>query len=90
MGALLKLLWPALIPLAVYVAYMAWRARRKARGMPVADIKNLGFYAVVSSLVLAIALFALLAVSQPRMQTMHYQPAALDRDGSLIRSKVSP
>lgn len=90
MGALLKLLWPALVPLAMYVAYMAWRARRKARGLSVPDIKNLGFYAVVSSLVLAMALFALLAGSQPRMQTMQYQPAALDSDGNLIRSKVSP
>jgi drug/metabolite transporter (DMT)-like permease len=83
-----RVLWPALIPLVLYGTYVWWRARRRARGLPVPILKNLRFFVLVLCLLMAAASLMFMAALQERGDASQYRPAHMNGDGYLTRGKV--
>lgn len=85
---MIKLLWPALIPLLGLAIYMVWRARRRADGFEMPPIRSKVFFACISSLVIAMGLFIMIGMQQQRSDASHYQPTHLNPDGTLSRGGI--
>lgn len=80
---LLKILWPALIPLLIYAGWCIVRYRKKKRGEEVGPITKGLFLAVLSSLVVAVLCFVLLGAEQKGTGARAYTPTHV-QDGVLV------
>jgi len=85
---LLKILWPALIPLLGYLAYVAWRSRKRSRGEEMPPLRGVGFWCLVASLLVGIVCFVTLGIEQTSTHPKHYEPAHLNSDGSLTPGSI--
>jgi hypothetical protein len=85
---LLKILWPALLPLLAYFLYVLWRNRQRKKGRVIAHLPSLKFYSIVVSLLIAIGMFLALGVQQTANNSGQYQPAHLREDGTLERGNL--
>lgn len=85
---ILRILWPALLPLILHAAYALWRGARLRAGKPVPSIPGLWFYTLLSSLLIGIALFLVLGFQQEPRHATHYQPTELNADGTLTRERM--
>lgn len=72
---LLKILWPALIPLLIYTLWVWWRARKLAQGHEVPPLSRYRFWAIFSSLLIAVMMLVLLGINQPENAAGHYRAA---------------
>lgn len=82
--------WPVLIPLIIYVGWFFW-AKARARKQ---DVKGPAFFsgpwwwAVTLTLVIGIAMFVILGISEKPVQG-NYEPAHME-NGVLVPGKVTP
>lgn len=79
-------LWPAFIPLIVYVLWMLYRRRKAKRddSIPPAFRDGPWVWAVGASLLIAMLCFISLGLSTPHNSGTSYQPTQL-KDGKLIK-----
>lgn len=77
------MLWPALVPMLVYVVWCMWRYKRKQAGHDVPPLTTRLFAAVVTSVLLAAACFVLLGLGQDTNDGKQYHPARYE-DGVLV------
>jgi len=80
---LLKILWPALIPLLIYAGWCVVRYRRKMRGEEVGPIGRGLFLALLSSLLVAVLCFVVLGAEQHATGERAYVPAHVE-NGTLV------
>lgn len=72
---LLKMLWPALIPLLLYTLWVFWRARKLEQGQDVPPLSRYRFWAILSSLLIAAIMLILIGFTQPANLAGHYRAA---------------
>ena len=84
---LLKILWPALIPLLIYGLWCVRRYRKKQRGEAVGPITQGLFLTLLSSLLIAVACFAFLGAQQKPSHPTGYTPTHME-DGKLVPGKL--
>lgn len=80
---MLKILWPALIPLLIYAVWCVVRYRRKQRGEEVGPITQGLFLALLSSLGIAVLCFVFFGVQQGANEGHNYTPAHVE-NGVLV------
>lgn len=80
---ILKILWPALIPLLIYAVWCIMRYRKKQRGEEVGPITQGLFLALASSLAIAVLCFAVFGAQQGANEGRNYVPAHVV-DGVLV------
>ena len=85
---LLKVIWPALVPLLGYLLYVAWRAHKRAHGQEMPPLRRAGFLSVVACLLLSIGCFVFLGANQQPHQPRQYEPTHLNDDGTLQPARM--
>jgi hypothetical protein len=88
MLTLLRILWPALIPLIVYASWRFWCAHKMRRGEVVTPIKGALFWTLLASAAIAVLCFFALGLAQHSRTEMNYQPSYM-KDGELVRGGFS-
>lgn len=71
----LKILWPALIPLLIYAVWCILRYRKKQRGEEVGPITKPLFLTLISSLAIAMLCFVFFGAQQGANEGRNYVPA---------------
>jgi hypothetical protein len=83
MLTVLRVLWPALIPLLGYASWCVWRWRKMGRGEAVAPLGRGLFWALLASAGIAAFCFFALGLSQKSQEVLPYEPSHY-RDGKLV------
>jgi cbb3-type cytochrome oxidase subunit 3 len=83
---MIRLLWPALIPLCAFILFLYWRKKRLAAGNPVPPIEGARFWTIIASILLVLVSLLVLGLSQERnADNAVYAPAELLDNGELKR-----
>lgn len=80
---LLHILWPALLPLLLYVGWCILRYRRKQAGEDVPALAKPFFRTLVAMIVIGALCFVLLGMEQSANEGRDYQPTHY-KDGVLV------
>ena len=80
---IVMMLWPALVPMLVYVVWCVVRYRSKQAGHEVPPLKGPLFAAVVASIALAVLSFVVLGLGQEANDGKQYHPARYE-NGVLV------
>lgn len=88
---LLLKLWPALIPLALYIGWLFYMKRRAAHGIttPPELLRGMRRWCVIASVLLLVASFLIVALNQPARRDGRYIPPAF-KDGALTPAHSEP
>ena len=86
---MIRMLWPALIPIIGFVLFLLWRKKRMQAGHEVPAIEGARFWTIIASIVLCLGALIVVGFSQERNAgTATYTPAQLHEDGSFDRGGV--
>lgn len=80
---LLRILWPALLPLLLYAGWCLLRYRKKQAGEEVPALAKPFFRTLVSMIVIGAICFLLLGLEQPANEGKDYHPTHY-KDGVLV------
>jgi hypothetical protein len=80
--------WPALIPLALYLLWLWWRAHKGKKGAEVLpDAGKAGRLAILATLITLAACLFYYGLSQPKTGMVSYEPTRF-QDGKLIKEEL--
>lgn len=82
------ILWPALLPLFVYVGWCIMRYRRKQAGEAVPAITKPLFHTLIAMIVIGMGCFVIFGAQQPANEGKGYHPAVY-KDGVLVPGGIS-
>ena len=86
---MIRIMWPAFIPLIAFGAFWLWRKKRIEAGHDVPAIEGVRFWSIISSIVIAMVMLVVIGFSQERnANEAVYTPAQLNSDGSFDRGGI--
>ena len=86
---MIRILWPAFIPLVAFGIFLLWRKKLIAAGHDVPAVEGARFWSIIASIVMALVMLGVIGFSQQRnADSAVYTPAQLNDDGSFDRGGV--